>query len=163
MTPYPDVPGTNDLRNVVRYGWDQVEQFEDYVDSTTMTAGHLVEETADGYQEHSTDGGIVDQVVLAKDMRGRGYDVDPTVTYADNDLITFLVCNAGVGVTLLLATGEDLSSAVPGGETRLVSNGDGTVRQFNADDPDDVIATAEEGVDAVGASDPLLIDAEVTR
>lgn len=154
---------TKDLRNVVRFGWEHISQFEDTVDSSTMTAGHLVEETSDGFQEHSTAGGVVDQVIVAKDMRGRGYEVDPTTTYPDNEFITFLECNSGAGLTMLLATDEDLSSAYPGGETRLVSAGDGTLQQFSGDDPDDVVAVAKEGVDASGASDPQPIDVVVTR
>lgn len=152
-----------DLLNVVRYGWDQLTIREGYVDGTTMTPGHLVEETSDGYQPHSSDGGAVGQVMVAKDMRGRGYEVDPTVTYPDNEFISFVNANSGVGLTMLLAVGEDLSAAYPGGETRLVSNGDGTLRQFSGDDPDDVVAEAQEGVDATGASNAQLIDVEVTR
>ncbi len=153
----------NDLLNVVRYGWDQLEQEEGTLDSATVTPGHLLERTASGWQEHSVDGDVVDRVVVAKDMRGRGFEVDPTETYPDGEFITLVKPGAGVGLTMLLDTGEDLSGAYPDGEVRLVSSGNGTLRQFSGDDPDDVVAVIEEGADATGLSDPLPVDVEVTR
>jgi len=162
---------TRDLRNVVRYGWDQLELEEALVDSTTMTPGHLVEETSDGYQEHSTDGGVVQRPMFAKDMRGRGFEVDPNdsdMVYADDDWIEFVIPNAGVGLTAILASGPDLNTSsnanISDGD-RLVSAGDGTLRAFDGDDPDDVVAVAEEAKDNSGANAGVqaLLDVEVVR
>lgn len=157
---------TRDLRNVVRYGWDQLEQEEALVNSTSLVAGHLVEETADGYQPHSTDGGAVQRPMFAKDMRGRGFEVGDA--YDDNEWISYVIPNAGVGLTVILAAGSDLAAAanadISDGD-RLVSAGDGTVRAFDADDPDDVVAVAEETKDNSGAAsgETALLDAEVVR
>lgn len=157
---------TQDLKNVVRSGWEQIVQDEDYVDGANLTPGMLVEETADGFQPHSSAAGVVDLVTVAKDMRGRGYEVDPEVTYEDGDFITFLQCNGGVNLTMILDTDEDLSTAYPGGETRLVSAGNGRVRQFDGaggDDPDAVVGTIQEAADATGEANGLPVDVEVTR
>ena len=155
-----------DLMNVVRSGWPQIVQDEDYVDGANLTAGMLVEETADGFQPHSVAGGTVDLPVVAKDMRGRGYEVDPTKTYEDGDFITFLQVNGGANLTMLLDTDEDLSTAYPGGETRLVSAGNGRLRQFDSgggDTEDAVVATIQEAADATGEADGLPVAVEVTR
>ena len=160
------MPGKS-LKNVVRYGWDLLSQEEGTVDSGSMTPGHLVEKTATGYQEHSTDAGVLDQVAFAKDMRGRGFEVDPDVTYEDGDLITFVKANSGVGITAMLAAGTDLATAgnatVDGdAETRLVSAGDGTLRAFDADGDDAVVAVAKETKDnsgaAAGEATPLKVE-----
>lgn len=157
---------TRDLRNVVRYGWDDLSQEEDKVDSTSLVAGHLVEETSDGYQPHSTDGGVVTTPTFAKDMRGRGYEAGDS--YPDNEWISFIKANAGVGITAILAAGADLNTSsnanISDGD-RLVSAGDGTLRGFDGDDPDDVVGVAEESKDNSGASagNTVLLDIEVSR
>lgn len=154
-----------DLRNVVRYGWDQIEQEEDTADGT-LRAGHLVEKTEDGYQPHSSDGGTVNRPVFAKDMRGRGYEVDDE--YEDEEFLTFLIPNAGVGLTGILAAGDDLSTSsnanISEGD-ELVSAGDGTLRKEDGDDENAVVAIAEESKDnsGAGSDETELLDIEVVR
>ena len=155
-----------DSNRVVRYGWENLSQEEGTL-SEAVDAGDLLEEGgSDDYQAHSTDGGAVSRVLVAKDMRGRGYVAGDD--YPSGEFISAVVANSGVGLHLNLASGTDLATAadatVSGGE-QLVSAGDGTVRAFNADDPDDVVAIAEEAVDNSGAAagETTLVAVEVTR
>jgi hypothetical protein len=159
---------TNDLLNVVRYGWDQLEQEEGDVDSTDLVAGHLVEKTASGYQPHSADGGGVSMPRFAKDMRGRGYEVGDS--YPDGEFISYVKANGTVGLTGILAAGADLGTAsnatVDGdAETELVSAGDGTLRARDGDPAEAVVAVAKETKDNSGAAagETELLDIEVTR
>lgn len=159
---------TNDLLNVVRYGWEQLVQEEGTVDSGSLVAGHLVEKTASGYQPHSTDGGAVGQVRFAKDMRGRGYEAGDS--YPNGEFLTFLNANAGVGITGILAAGADLATAADAtvdgdAETELVSAGDGTLRARNGDSQEAVVAVAKETKDNSGAAagETELVDIEVVR
>lgn len=157
-----------DLLNVVRYGWENLSQEEASTDGGNVVAGHLLEETADGVQPHSSDGGAVNRPLFAKDMRGRGFEVGDT--YPDGEFISTIIPNGGVGLTGILAAGADLATAanatVDGDTgTRLVSAGDGTLRAFDADDPDDVVAIAEESKDNSGAAagETVFLDIEVVR
>lgn len=156
-----------DLRNVVRYGWDQLEQEEGATGNGNVVAGHLVEKDGNNdFIPHSTDGGVVQRPMFAKDMRGRGYEAGDS--YPDAEWISVVIPNAGVGLTAILAAGSDLSTASNANITeddRLVSAGDGTLRKFDADDPDDVVAVAEEDKDNSGAAsgETELLDVEAVR
>jgi hypothetical protein len=158
---------TRDLRNVVRYGWEQLEQEEGATGNGNVVAGHLVEEDNNNdYTPHSSDGGAVNRPLFAKDMRGRGYEAGDG--YPDGEWISVVIPNAGVELTAILAAGSDLSTAsnanISEGD-RLVSAGDGTLRAFDADDPDDVVAVAEESKDnsGAGAGETALLGVEVVR
>jgi len=158
----------NDLLNVVRYGWEQLIIEEDTVDGANVVAGHLVESTADGYQPHSSDGAEVNRPVFAKDMRGRGFEAGDE--YDDEEFISFVVPNGGVGLTGILAAGTDLATAgnatVDGDtETELVSAGDGTLRARDGDSAESVVAVAKETKDNSGAAagETALVDIEVVN
>lgn len=125
-----------------------------------LNAGDLVERTANGIQSQSTDGEAVDNVLIAEDARGRGYEAGDE--YSDGETVPFLNCNAGDLVTLRLADTESVTGPDDGDPTQLVAAGGGTVRAFNADDPGDVVAVADETLNNTSGS-PSLLDAEVTR
>lgn len=154
-----------DSTKVVRYGWDDLSIEERTADSA-IDAGDLVERTATGVQSHSTDGGHLDQVLVAQDDRAMGYEAGDTLP--SGDLIRMLVANSGVGLHLNLAAGSDLADSTEANISegdRLVSAGDGTVRQFDDVDGDvdtDVVAIAEEAVDnsgaAAGEDTPLAVE-----
>lgn len=144
----------SDLLNVVRTGWEFIAQQETST-SGTVYAGDLVEESGGNIQAHSTDGGVVDTPTFAKDMRPRGYEVGDE--YDEGEFITFLKCNGAALLTARLADGEDVTE----GETRLVSNGDGTLRAFNADDDGAVVAVADEDLNNTSGS-PSPVAIEVT-
>ena len=155
-----------DSNRVVRYGWENCSQEEGTL-SEALSAGDLLEEGgSDDFQAHSTDGDVVERVMVAMDERGRGFTSGDG--YEAGEFITAVVCNSGVGLHFNLAAGADLATAanadISEGD-RLVSAGDGTVRAFDTDDPDDVVAHAEEAVDNSGASagDDTPLAAEVTR
>lgn len=157
-----------DLPKVVAYGRDKLAQHEAPAAADTQ-AGHLVEEVADGVQPHSNDYSAVDNVFVALDARGRGYDVgdvystDPDGT-VENENVPYANCNAGVGLTMLLAAGETVADG-----DRLVSAGDGTLRLIDQDgtapdDPDTaVVAIAREALDNAGGTDAVALAVEVTR
>jgi len=158
-----------DSNRVVRYGWENLSQEEGTL-SEALSAGDLLEAGgSDDFQTHSTDGGVVERVMVAMDERGRGFTSGDG--YDAGEFITAAVCNSGVGLHLNLAAGADLATAANADiseDDRLVSAGDGTVRLFDGaggDDPDDVVAHAEEAVDNSGASagDDTPLAAEVTR
>lgn len=160
-----------DLPKVVAYGRDKLAQHEAPA-AADLKAGHLVEEVAGGVQAHSTDGGVMDRVLVALDARGRGKDVgdtystDPDGT-VDNENVPYANCNAGVGLTMLLAAGESVDDS--GAPTRLVSAGDGTLRAIDQDGtaPDDsdaaVVAVAAETLDNSGGSSAVAVAVEVVR
>lgn len=148
-----------DTKNVVRTGWEQIEQ-QEKATSGTVTAGHLVEVSGGAVQPHSTDGGNVDTPKFAKDMRGRGYEAGDD--YPAGEFITYLLCNGSALITALLAPDNTVSAD---DETRLVSNGDGTLRVFNSGGGDvegDVVAVAKETLDTSGDAEPSLVEIEVT-
>jgi hypothetical protein len=155
-----------DSNKVVRYGWENLSQEEGTL-SEAVSAGDLLElGGSDDYQAHSTDGGSVDRVLVAMDERGRGYVAGDD--YSSGEFITAAVANSGVGLHLNLASGDDLGTAADATISvgdQLVSAGDGTVRAFNADDPDDVVAIAEEAIDnsSGGAGNDTPLAVEVTR
>lgn len=159
----------NDLLNVVRYGWENLSTEEGATGNGSVNAGHLLETNGDGdFIPHGTDGGDVNRLLIAKDMRGRGYEV--LDNYPSAEWIEAVVPNAGVGVTLELAAGSDLATAANATITEgdlLVSAGDGTVRLYDAanDDENAVVAAAEEANDNSGAAagETARLDAEVVR
>lgn len=123
-----------------------------------LNAGDVVEQTANGIQSHSSDGAVLDKVLIAEDDAGRGKEAGDS--YADTETVPYLNCNAGDLVTLRLADGESTTGPDGGSPTKLVSNGDGTVRAFNADSAGSEIAEADETVTASGVT---LINAVVLR
>lgn len=155
-----------DSNRVVRYGWEQLTQEEGTL-SEALSAGDLVEAGgSDDFQAHSTDGGVVERVLVAMDERGRGFEAGDD--YESGEFITVAVCNSGVGLHMNLASGDDLGTAANANISegdRLVSAGDGTVRAFDTDDPDDVVAHAEESIDnsSGGAGNDTPLAVEVTR
>lgn len=155
-----------DSNRVVRYGWENLSEEEGTL-SEALSAGDLLElGGSDDFQAHSTDGGVLDRVLVAKDMRGRGFTAGDD--YESGEFISGIVANSGVGLHLNLAAGADLGTAADANITagdRLVSAGNGTVRGFNTDDADDVVALAEEDIDNSGASagDDTPLAAEVIR
>ena len=132
--------------------------------ASALNAADLVERTASGLQSQSTDGEVLETVLVAEDARGRGYVAGDE--YAADELVPYLECNSGDLVTLRLADGE----SVTGGEkaaspTQLVADGTGGVRAFNSgggDTEDMVVAVADETLNNTSGSRALL-DAKVTR
>lgn len=154
-----------DTNNVVRYSWENLSQEEGQTDGT-VAAGHLLEDGANGFAPHGTDAGVLDRVMFAKDMRGRGYEAGDE--YPGGEWISSVIANAGVGITAILAAGTDLATAANANITegdRLVSAGDGSLRKFDADGDAAVVAVAEEDVDNSGAAagETALLEIEVTR
>jgi hypothetical protein len=127
-------------------------------------AAHLIERTSSGIQPLSTDGAVLESVLVAEDARGRGYTAGDE--YSADETVPYLECNSGDLVTLLLATGEN----VTGGEgssspTQLVSDNAGGVRAFDSgggDTEDMIVAVADEDLNNTSGSYSLL-NAKVTR
>lgn len=143
---------------VVNAGWNQIEQVEDVTDGA-VEAGMLLAETANGVAPHATAAGVVHQVLIAKDMRGRGFELGGA--YPSGDLITVLKANGGADLTLLLDAGENVTD-----DTKLVSNGNGYLRAFDSaagDTETAVVALASEAVDNSAGTEAVGIDVEVAR
>jgi hypothetical protein len=140
----------------ILYARDQYVQHEAPADGAVQV-GHLLERTANGVAPHSTDGGVLNEVLVAINDRDRGMELGDT--YASGDNVKFVSANAGVGAHLVLASGADLGTSAQANATeddRLVSAGDGTVRVFDdGTSPDDegaVAAHAIESIDNSGAA-----------
>lgn len=130
-----------------------------------VRAGHLVEEVADGVQPHGTAGGTVQNVLVAIDARGRGFEVGDTYTTdpdgtVGNENVPYINANAGVELTVLLAAGENVAEG-----DLLASDGAGGFRAYDsANDADDaVVAKASEALDNSGGAEAVAVDVEVTR
>lgn len=126
-----------------------------------VTAGDLVERVADEIQSQSTDGEVLDEVLVATDARGRGYTAGDN--YASGSATPYANCNAGDLLHLRLDAGESVTGPEDGTPTRLVPAGNGAVRAFDADGDGAVVAVADETLDNSGGSDPTLLSTEVTR
>ena len=153
----------------VLYARDQYVQHEAEADGA-IDVGMLLERTATGVAPHSTDGGELDQALVAINDRDRGMKVGDS--YASGDNVKYISANAGVGLHLVLAAGADLATAGQATITedeRLVSAGDGTVRAFDTGTSPDAdgatVARAEEARDNSGAAAGETYDlaAEVSR
>lgn len=155
---------------VVRYGRDQFTQRE-FNTASVVGVGMLVERSGAGdVQPHSTAGGTMDQVFVAKDDRSMGMELGDE--YPASTRAKVLDCNSGVGLHLQLAAGTDLTTAANANVAvgdRLVSNGDGTLRKLDTSITGEteagVVAVADEAYDnsaaATGETYDLAI--EVTR
>ena len=126
-----------------------------------VTAGDLIERVGDAAQSQSTDGEVLDEVLVATDARGRGYVAGDN--YASGTTMPYANCNAGDLMHLRLDAGESVTGPEDGSPTRLVAAGNGAVRAFNADSDGAVVAVADETLDNSGGADPTILSTEVTR
>lgn len=149
-----------DSTKTFRYGRDQVTQHEDSA-GAAVDVGQLLEKGANGPIPHGTDGAVLDQVLVAKDARGRGMELGDS--YASGSNMHYFNANSGAGLHLRLDAGESVTGPADGSPTRLVSSGNGNVRAFNADADDDVVALADETLDNSGGASAVDVAAEVIR
>lgn len=127
---------------VIAAGGDY-EQDEAEADAA-ITPGELVEETATGVQPHATAAEDNPQSLFAREMPevGKGIDDD----YPTGDNVKYIRASPGMRVRARLAAGNTYS----GGETELVSAGDGTLRPLDTAGGDvrgAVVAVAYEDAD----------------
>lgn len=108
-----------------------------------VTPGELVEEVANGIQPHSTAAGA-SAAFFAREHPETGRRIDDP--YPVDDYGKYIRPTPGSRVRARLAAGNTYT----GGETDLVSAGDGTLRPLDTaggDDAGNVVATAYEDAD----------------
>lgn len=118
--------------------------------SGAITPGFLLEEDSNSdVQAHSTAGGeAAPFVAFENELEGEGIDTD----YSSGDRCRYLVCKKGDEVVMRIANGEDIDIG-----DKLVSNGDGKLKELTADssgvvDEEAVIAISKDDVDMSGSS-----------
>jgi len=134
-----------DSNKVVRYGRNEFVQHEEAADGA-VTAGFLLERTANGVAAHSTAAGDINTPLVAKDLRQAGFTLGDE--YSDGVDVPYLACSGG-GAHLMLATANDVAAG-----DRLVSAGDGSVRAYDSanDAAAAVVATADEDLNNTSGS-----------
>jgi len=133
----------------------KIKKYSDVIEEIdaagTITPGMLVELDSNGdVQAHSTSGGVaLPMFALEDELQGNEIDDD----YSADDKVQVWIPYRGDQVYALLAQGEDVAIG-----TFLVSNGDGTLKEYTGDEesdeefPQSIIAQALEAVDASGAN-----------
>lgn len=111
--------------------------------TAAITPGYLVEETADGVAPHGTAAGAA-AGFYAREHPETGRRIDDD--YPAGDQVKYIRPTPGSRVRARLAAGNTYT----GGDTDLVSAGDGTLRPLDeagGDDPSNVVATVYEDAD----------------
>lgn len=160
-----------DPLGVVRYGRDQMTQYEHQMDSASadIEPGMLIERVNDAgevkVQPHSTAAATGAQRFVAVEARGRGMqatdnpdDGDALTAYSTggDNYVRYVKAGEGSGLNVRLAGGENVTAT-----TRLVSAGDGTLRAYDSanDDGDAVVFETEESLDNSGSTESTLVEA----
>lgn len=110
--------------------------------TAAITPGYLVEETADGVAPHGTDAGA-SAGYFAREHPETGRRIDDD--YPAGDQVKYIRPTPGSRVRARLAAGNTYT----GGETDLVSAGDGTLRPAAGDgtESDAIVATVYDDAD----------------
>ncbi len=131
-------------KTVMLEGGDKFLRLE-RVAAAAITPGHLVELTsADKVQKHSTAAGFTAKMFAVEDeLQGKTIDQE----YASASRVQFNVCPPGCIVNALIADGEDIAIG-----DKLVSNGDGTLKEADSAATDEIVGVAMEAVDMSDSS-----------
>lgn len=148
---------------VVIRGSDELEYRERTANSGPVRPGHLVEQANGGLQPHST-AAEASAPLFAIERRYTGMLADDpdglNDEYKSSETVLYANFDGGYQVYALLASGNTVSDG-----TRLVSNGDGTLRPLNTSNTGEtesaVVGEAVESVDASGASEPQRVRVQV--
>lgn len=136
----------------------------DYAETAeALDVGDLVEVSGGQLQAHSTAAEQRTQPKFCIESRENGMVADDPDNETDNYdsglLGKYITCDGGEGILANLAAGENVAE-----DDRLVSDGAGKLRAFDSaggDDPNSVVAQAEEAVDNSGGSTFAKIRVEV--
>lgn len=145
---------------VVMDGRRQMEQDEAPA-AADVVVGDLLEFDANAHVlPHGAAGEPVDRVVVALDARGRGFELGDAYDGAAGENVPYALADGSTRLHMRIAAGVSTVAE----QTRLVSNGDGTLRAFDGVGGDvdaDVIAVAAESVDNSGGTEPAYCGVEV--